>query len=144
MRVASVLSMLSLLAAALLWSPAGAAEADKAQAPHHSWESRLQQRLGLTDDQVQKIRAIRTRDAEARKQHWQAMRTAQAELRRLVLMEADQPTIQAKQAEVQSLLAAGVEMRVKMLQEITPLLTPEQREALAQLRERHRHFRQPS
>jgi Spy/CpxP family protein refolding chaperone len=142
-QAAALLAVITTLGAA----PAVlAAEPPQTHARHHAWEQRLQQRLGLTDQQVQAIREIRARDAEARRQHWQAMRTAQAELRRLVLIEADQATVAAKQAEVQQLLAAGVERRVKMLQEITPVLTPEQREALAQLGEqrgRYHHRSQP-
>ncbi|MGH7313781.1 MAG: Spy/CpxP family protein refolding chaperone [Candidatus Rokuibacteriota bacterium] len=136
---------LSLLVSVLVVSTAAlAAEPKQAHPRHHAWETRLQQRLGLTDQQVQAIREIRARDAEARKQHWQQMRAARAELRRLVLIEADQASIEAKQAEVQQLAAAGVEQRVKMLQAITPVLTPEQRETLAQLGEKRGRFHKRS
>lgn len=128
------------LSALAVSTAAFAQEPKRAHARHHAWEERLQQRLGLTDQQVQAIREIRTRNAEARKQHWQQMRAAQTELRRLVLTEADQASIDAKQAEVQQLAAAGVEQRVKMLQAITPVLTPEQREAFAKLGEGRGHF----
>jgi len=141
MKPTALLWPLSLLVSVLVVSTAAvAAEPQQTHARHHAWEERLQQRLGLTDQQVQAIREIRARDAEARKQYWQQMRAAQAELRRLVLIEADQATIEAKQAEVQQLVAAGVERRVKMLQAITPVLTPEQREALVQLAEKRGRF----
>jgi len=147
MRTITLRSAATLLAVtALVGSTAAlAAEPQQAHARHHAWEERLQQRLGLTDQQVQAIREIRARDAEARKQYWLQMRQAQAELRRLVLIEADQASITAKQEEVQQLVAAGVERRVKMLQAITPVLTPEQREALAQLAEQRGryHHRSP-
>lgn len=134
---------LSLLASVLFMSSAAfAADVQPIHARHQAWEERLQQRLGLTDQQVQAIREIRARDAADRMQHWQAMRKARAELTRLILIEADEPSIAAKQAEVQHLVAAGVERRVKLLQEITPLLTPEQREGLAQLVEQGRQYRQ--
>jgi Spy/CpxP family protein refolding chaperone len=143
MKAAVLVWPLSLLASVLFVAPAAvAADAQPTHARHQAWEERLQQRLGLTDQQVQAIREIRARDAADRQQHWQAMRTARAELSRLILIEADQPSIAAKQAEVQHLLAAGVERRVKMLQAITPVLTPEQREGLAQLAEKGRRFRQ--
>ncbi len=141
-RVVTLLAVTTLAGSTL----ALAAEPSQTHPRYHAWEQRLQQRLGLTDQQVQAIREIRARDAEARKQHWQALRTARAELRRLVLIEANQALVEAKQTEVQQLLAAGLERRVKMLQEITPLLTPEQREALAQLAEkrgRYHHRGQP-
>ena len=142
LRAAALLAVTTLAVS----TAALAAEPPQTHARHHAWEQRLQQQLGLTDQQVQAIREIRARDAEARKKYWQDMRTAQAELRRLVLIEADQASIDAKQDEVQKLLVAGVERRVKMLQAITPVLTPEQREALAQLAEkrgRYHHRSQP-
>ena len=125
---------------------AHAAEAPQGMAPR-SWETRLQQQLGLRDDQVQAIRQIREREAPAWKQHGQALRQARAELRRLILSEADQPSIDAKYAQVQQLMTEGLAKRVNTLKEITPLLTPEQREKFAALMEHGRHFhrhRQPS
>lgn len=137
----------TLLAVTALVSGTAAYAADppKGEPRHHAWGSRLQQRLGLTDQQLQAIQQIHQRDAEALKQHRQALRQARAELRRLILGEADEPSIDAKQAEVQRLMAAEVEMRARHLREITPLLTPEQREKLAELGDRRgpgrRHHR---
>jgi Spy/CpxP family protein refolding chaperone len=104
-------------------------------------EGDLQQRLGLTDDQVQALRAVRTRDAEARTQHWQSLRTAQAELRRLIVGGADEATIAAKQTEVSQLMAQSLQMRVDRLKEIVPILTPEQREQFVQMMEERKHGR---
>lgn len=132
------------LGALAVSTAAFAQEPKRVHTRHHAWEERLQQRLGLTDEQVQAIGEIRARHAEVRKQHWQQLRAAQAELRRLVLIEADQASIEAKQAEVQQLTAARVEQRVKMLQAITPVLTPEQREALAKLGESRGRFHKRS
>jgi Spy/CpxP family protein refolding chaperone len=88
---------------------------------------------------VQAIRQIRDREAPAWKQHWQAHRQARAELRKLILSEADQASIDAKQAELQQLMAEGLARRVSTLKEITPLLTPEQREKFTAMMEQHRH-----
>jgi Spy/CpxP family protein refolding chaperone len=131
--------------AATLVAGAVADAADTPQAaPHRSWESRLQQELGLRDDQVQAMRQIREREATAGKQHVQALRQARAELRRLILSGADQPSIDAKQAQVQQLMVEGLTRRINTLKEITPILTPEQREKFAALMERGgRHFRGP-
>ncbi|MGH7309961.1 MAG: Spy/CpxP family protein refolding chaperone [Candidatus Rokuibacteriota bacterium] len=142
LRTAALLAITTLAVS----TTALATEPPPTHARHHAWEQRLQQHLGLTDQQVQAIREIRARDAEARKASWQAMRQARAELRRLVLIEANQALIDAKQDEVQTLLAVALERRVKMLQAMTPLLTPEQREALAQLAEkrgRYHHHKSP-
>jgi Spy/CpxP family protein refolding chaperone len=143
-------SRVATLVAATLVLAATAAQAGgpaKRAVPHRSGESRLQQQLGLTDEQAQAIRQIHQRDAEARKQHWQALRQAQGDLRRLILSQADDPTIEAKRAEVEQLITAGLHRRVNTLKEITPLLTPEQREKYAALtgkawRHRPPHSRQ--
>ena len=99
-------------------------------ATHHERGQRFQQWLGLTDDQMTAIREIRQREAPAARQHFQAVRQAQIELRQAVLNGADDATIQAKAANVQNLLAQGVDLRVRRLQEIAPILTPEQRQKL--------------
>jgi Spy/CpxP family protein refolding chaperone len=111
--------------------------------PHRGGMARLQQKLGLTDDQVTAIRAAYQRHAEAQKQARQALHVAEADLRQLALDGGDAAALQAKTAEVQRLLGQTVELRVKVLQEIGPVLTPEQRAkfAQAQLRSGMRHHR---
>ncbi|MEK7715624.1 MAG: Spy/CpxP family protein refolding chaperone, partial [candidate division NC10 bacterium] len=89
------------------------------------------------------------RQSQTWKTHSQTLRQAQAELRRLVLSEADQASVQAKQEEVQRLLGETVQMRVNTLKEMTSILTPEQREKYAATaeqgrRSRHHPRRQPS
>jgi Spy/CpxP family protein refolding chaperone len=147
MRLTPWLRALTLALPAILLAAtaARAAQPSSAEGRHRSWELRLQERLGLSDQQTQAIREIHQRDAEARTQHWQALRRAQAELRRAVLADIDQATLQARQAEVARLLAESVQMRVNTLKAIAPLLTPEQREQFAKLMEegrgRHGHHR---
>ena len=122
-----------------------AANADQAagDGAKHQRGEYLKQKLGLTDDQVQAIRAIRTKQGEAWKQHGAAMRQANNDLRRLVLSNADEATIQAKQAEVQKLMAETVTLRTNALREIAPVLTPEQREKMAQMEFHGRWHRGP-
>lgn len=91
---------------------------------------RLQQRLGLTDDQVKAVKAAYEKRREEQKQAWQALRVAQTDLRQLALNGGDTA---AKAAEVQQLLGQTVAVRVKVLQEIGPILTPEQRVKFAEL-----------
>jgi Spy/CpxP family protein refolding chaperone len=104
---------------------------------------RLQQRLGLTNDQMTAIKAAYQKHRDEQKQAWQALRTAQTELRQLALNGQD---VTAKTAEVQQLLGQTVAARVKVLQEIGPVLTPEQRAQFAQLGAHHgmRHHRKPA
>ena len=118
------------------------------QQPQQRHGSRLQQALGLTDDQMQKLRDIRTRDFANQKQTWQALRQAQSELRRLALSGADDATLQAKETEVQNLMAQSLQARVNGLKEVGSILTPEQRDAYAKMmdspRGHHRHMRAPA
>ena len=112
--------------------------------PQHQRGAWLQKKLGLTDVQAQQIRDIQTKDFAAQKQNWQALRQAQGELRRLALSGADAGTISAKQAEVHNLLAQSMQARVNALQQIGPILSPEQREAYATMMEHGpRHHRHP-
>ena len=147
MRRVAVLRAVTMFLAATLaaGTVAYAADAPQGTAPR-AWETRLQQKLGLRDDQVQAIRQIREREAPGWKQHWQVLGQARAELRRLILSEADQASIDAKHAQVQQLMTEGLAKRINTLKEITPLLTPEQREKFTAMMEHGRHFhryRQP-
>jgi Spy/CpxP family protein refolding chaperone len=101
------------------------------------WESRLQQKLQLTDTQLQAFRQLHaSRDVEAVRQQYRALRAAETELRRLALNGADDATLAAKQTEVQTLRAQQLQQRVDALKQIGPILTAEQREAFSKMMER--------
>jgi Spy/CpxP family protein refolding chaperone len=110
--------------------------------------SRLQKNLGLTDAQVTQIRAIYGQQREAHKQLGQSLRQARTDLRQLALNAGDATAIAAKKAEVAQLMAQGLDLRVQTLQQIGPILTPEQRDKLAQMGSHamwrgHRHHKPP-
>jgi Spy/CpxP family protein refolding chaperone len=112
----------------------------------HGWLDRVQTKLQLTDDQMQAIRQIHDRDAETQRQLFRSLHQAQADLRRLALENTDPAAIEQKAAEIAGLQAQALQLRVRRLQEIAPLLTPEQRERFAQMpqgpamrRPRHPH-----
>jgi Spy/CpxP family protein refolding chaperone len=115
-----------------------------AQAQPSPWAdrmySRMQQNLGLTDDQVTAIRQIHEGQRAARRPLWQSLRQAQTDLRQLALSGGD---VAAKRAEVADLLAQGLDLRLQTLQKIGPLLTPEQRDKLAQMGPRAMMWRGP-
>ena len=94
---------------------------------------RLQQSLGLTDDQVNQIRAIHQGQRDARRQLWQSLRQAQRDLRQLALSGGDASALAAKKAELAQLQAQGLDLRIQALQQIGPILTQEQRDKLAQM-----------
>jgi len=141
-RTALALSLVALLAS----TGAAYAQSTQGQTPasREHGMNRMQQRLGLTNDQVTSIRAAFERHRDEQKQAWKALHTAQAELRQLALNGGDTT---AKAAEVQQLLGQTVTLRVKVLQEIGPILTPEQRVKFAQAQHRPgmgRHHKAPT
>jgi len=120
------------LAAALTTSTAAAwADASQANAPATApGQQRFQQRLGLSDEQMAAIKEVAARHAEERKQLWQALREARAELRQAALNGGD---VKGKAAVVGSLVGQIAELRATTLQEIAPLLNQEQRDAVAKM-----------
>jgi Spy/CpxP family protein refolding chaperone len=93
---------------------------------------RHKNRLGLTEDQRKVIKGAYEKHREEQRQAWRAAAAAQKELRQLALNGADAGAIQAKTAEVQQLMGQSMAVRVKVLQEIGPVLTPEQRAKFAE------------
>jgi len=100
---------------------------------------RMQKKLGLTDDQMAAVRAAYQKHRDEQKQVRQQLRVAQTDLRQLALNGGDAATLQAKTAEVQQLIGQTVALRVKVLQEIGPVLTPEQRAKFAEASFEHGH-----
>jgi len=119
-----------MLGAAMLSTPIAYSAEAPATHPKHS---RFQEWLGLTDDQMTAIREIHSRHAEAGRQLWQSLRQARIDLRQLALSGGDEAAIKAKTEEIERLVAQSIELRVKTLQEIGPILTPEQREKFTQM-----------
>jgi len=128
---------LTLVAALFATSAAYAAADPPANTGRYNrWESRLQQKLNLSEDQLAAFRQLHaTRYVQAQREHFKALRTAQGDLRRLALNGADDATLQAKQAEVQTLLAQSMQQRLAALKQIGPILHPDQREAFAKMME---------
>jgi Spy/CpxP family protein refolding chaperone len=139
MRATTVFRTVALTLVATLVTATALSAADPQATPDRAsrWEQHLQQKLGLTSDQVQALRQVyASRDVNAQREHYKALRTAQGELRRLALNGADDTTLAAKQAEVQNLLAQSMQARLQMLKQIGPILDQDQREAFAKMMER--------
>jgi len=148
-RAATLTLVAALVTATALYAADPRAGAETGADRTSRWESHLQQKLGLTDDQLQAFRQVyATRDVNAQRQHAKALRTAQSELRRLALNGADDTTLAAKQTEVQNLLTQSMQTRVQALKQVGPILNADQREAFAKMMERgprghHRRGGQP-
>ncbi len=103
----------------------------------------LQAELGLTEDQVKAIREIHARHRDSMRETWGALQDARRSLRDMALEEADQATFNTKAAEVRELAGQVLEARVRTLQEVARVLTPEQRTKLRELRPLRLHRRAP-
>ena len=95
---------------------------------------RLQQKLGLSTDQVNQIKQVQDRHRDERRQIFTSLRQANSELRQLALTGTDDAALQQKTAQVQSLVGQSIALRAQTLKEIAPILTPEQRQAWAQMK----------
>jgi Spy/CpxP family protein refolding chaperone len=95
--------------------------------------SRLQEKLGLSDDQMTQIRGVFQQQRDAQRQLGKTMRQAQTDLRQLALNAGDPNAIAAKKAEISQLSAQALDLRVQTLQQIGPILTAEQRDKFAQM-----------
>ena len=94
----------------------------------------LRDEIGLTEDQIKSIREIRTRHWQSMRETVRALRDARRDLREMALATTDEATFSAKAAEVRELSGQVLEARVRTLQEVARLLTPEQRAKLRELR----------
>jgi Spy/CpxP family protein refolding chaperone len=130
---------LGLAATLAMTAAAWAGGPDKASSGGHGYH-RMQDKLGLTDEQVAAIKEINARRAGERKQLVQSLRQARAELKQAALNGGD---VKAKAAAVTALVGQMTELRAATLQEISPILTPEQREAMTKMDLEHRHHRGP-
>ena len=119
---------------AAAWADAPQAGALTGSPGHH----RFQERLGLTDEQMAAIKEVNARHSGERKQLGQSLREARNELKLAALNGGD---VKAKAAVVTALVGQMTELHATTLQEIAPILTPEQRDAAAKVSPRgpHRH-----
>jgi Spy/CpxP family protein refolding chaperone len=110
------------------------------------YHQKFQEKLGLTDDQMTRIREVWQRQRAAARPVFQALRQANRQLRELALNGATDDAIRAKLADIEGFQSQALQLRVNTLREISPLLTDEQRQKLAQLSPMggHRHHRRPA
>ena len=99
----------------------------------------LREEIGLTEEQIKSIREVRARHWQSMRETVRALRDARQALREMALGNTDEATFSAKAAEVRELSGQVAEARARTLQEISRILTPEQREKLRELRPHRRH-----
>jgi len=94
----------------------------------------LRDELGLTEEQVKSIREVRARHWKSMRETVRALRDARRALNEMALGNVDEGAFTAKAAEVRELSGQVLEARARTLQEVSRLLTREQREKLRELR----------
>ena len=102
--------------------------ADSHQAHKGQW---LQNKLGLSNDQVQAIEAAKAANRDARRQLQSQFRQAMADARQAALNGDD---VESKNAAAAKLFGQILDLRAKELQQIGALLTPDQRATFASLK----------
>ena len=105
--------------------------------------SALRDELGLTEEQVKSIRDVRARRWQSMRGTVRALRDARDTLREMALGSTDEAIFSAKAAEVRELSGRVVEARARTIQEVSRILTPEQREKLRELRPLRLHREAP-
>jgi Spy/CpxP family protein refolding chaperone len=129
------------LAATLATTAAAWAGSPDTTNPARHGAERFHEKLGLTEEQKAAIKEINSRRAEERRQLAQSLRQARVDLKEAALNGGD---VKAKTAAVTTLVGQMTELQASTLQEISPLLTPEQREAMAKMSPgKHRHHKGP-
>ena len=127
------LGLAATLATASAWADAPQAGAPTGPPAQH----RFQEQLGLTDGQVAAIKEVHARHAGERRQLGQSLREARNELTLAALNGGD---VKGKAAVVAALVGQMTELHATTLQEIAPILTPEQRDAMAKMSPRGHHW----
>jgi Spy/CpxP family protein refolding chaperone len=118
-------------------------EAQLAQRVAPIQRSVLREEIGLTEEQIKSIREVRARHWQSMRETVRALRDARQALREMALGNTDEATFSAKAAEVRELSGQVVEARARTLQDISRILTPEQREKLRELRPLRLHRETP-
>ncbi len=99
--------------------------------------------LNLTPDQMQKIRAIRSRYKDQLSQQRQAVQQAQKELKTLMVGNTSDDQIRQKYEQLKPLRQNLADTRFNSLLEIRDVLTPEQRQKFVdRFNKRHEGFRE--
>jgi Spy/CpxP family protein refolding chaperone len=127
--LAGVLSGLVILVSGVMPS-----EAQMARHTTPIQRAALRDELGLTEEQVKSIREVRARYWHSMRESVRALREARRTLREMALGDTNEATFSAKAAEVRELSGQVLEARARTLQEVSRILTPEQREKLRELR----------
>jgi Spy/CpxP family protein refolding chaperone len=132
------------IAALLLVSAVFAKEDQKAAGPKGKKptpETRMQEKLGLTDEQVTQMEQLRTAQTEKMKDAQQLIKEKREALNEAVESCADEQAIRAAATELGNAFGDEAVLRVSYITDVKKILTPEQFEKWQQLRNPHHGLR---
>jgi Spy/CpxP family protein refolding chaperone len=138
----SALAALPLALAITTWTFAApdSGKPDDAQRGQHRIE-RLKEKLGLSDQQAQAVKAAFEKNKDANREVRSQLRDALADYHRAALDGADSKTLAAKSDAAQKMFGKSLELRGTELAEVGKVLTPEQRAEFAKMKEHGHHGR---
>ena len=111
------------------------AAADRARGRHAPLAQRAQEKLGLTDDQLAKIRSELASEKESIQDVLRRLHTARAELRNVIEQPgASEGSIRDASAKVAKVEADAAVLRARLHRSISPVLTEEQKGRLKEVR----------
>ena len=123
----------ALLAGGVMFGVARAAEAARGPWARGQWLQRAAEKLGLTDEQRAAIRDVYAAEKDTLKDLLTRLHEARKALRETIhAQDATDASVRAAAARVASVEAELAVERHKLYQRIHPILTPEQREKIAQ------------
>jgi Spy/CpxP family protein refolding chaperone len=128
----------ALMVGGILAPKAQAAEpAPRPQAHRGQWLERVKDKLGLTDEQIQKIKAELVAEKQPLKDLISNLHQSRIALREAIQApDANETTVRAAAAKVATVEADLAVERLKLYARISPILTSEQLEKLKEFRTR--------
>ena len=128
-KTALVALPLALAAATITLADSGKATGDWQQRQ----VERLQSKLGLSDDQTSTIQSAYAANQDSRRQLQSQLGRAMSDLRKSALNGDDAGTLQGKREAAQQIFGQLLDLRAKELGKIGAVLSPDQRQAYAEM-----------
>ena len=99
---------------------------------------KLTEKLDLTNEQSTQIEAIREKYRAANEENYQQLKQAREEMRSLLTSDANPNRLRQQHQEMQSLRQQLGNSRFEAMLEVREILTPEQRQQMADMMAEHR------
>jgi len=137
--VVMLLGILALSGSVVVRADESAAPA--ADSKEHSWDAKkMQKKLGLTDDQVTKLNAVRDAEKSALKPSWDKQKDLMKKLKDQIANKAADSDIQATLSEIKANRKAMADQMEQFRSQREGILTPTQQAQMLLHRMKHRRM----